>query len=147
MRQIRDLDVIVTDNELEAIILESNLVKKHRPRYNIILRDDKHYPFLKLTTDEAFPGWWSPAGCRRTGTPTSARSIPATAMRETLRLVRQLFPLRTCRIKIDGTLPRAVHPALHPPLQRAVHGQETARATRGRWRTWSGSSRARTTTS
>ena len=48
--QIRDLEYIVTTNELEALILESNLVKKHRPRYNIILRDDKHYPFLKLTT-------------------------------------------------------------------------------------------------
>src|SRR4026208_272397 len=53
--QIRDLDVIVTGNELEALILESTLVKRHRPRYNIILRDDKHYPFLQLTTDDAFP--------------------------------------------------------------------------------------------
>src|SRR5499425_2047258 len=53
--QIRDLDYIVTDNELEALILEPNLVKKHRPRYNIILRDDKHYPFLKLTTNEEYP--------------------------------------------------------------------------------------------
>ena len=47
---IRDLEYIVTANELEAMILESTLVKKHRPRYNIILRDDKHYPFLKPTT-------------------------------------------------------------------------------------------------
>ena len=53
--QIRDLEYIVTDNELEALMLEANLVRKHRPRYNIILRDDKHYPFLKLTTDE---GTW-----------------------------------------------------------------------------------------
>src|SRR5260370_23181925 len=55
VRQIRDLEFIVTDNELEALMLEANLVRKHRPRYNIILRDDKHYPFLKLTTDEEFP--------------------------------------------------------------------------------------------
>src|SRR5262249_47219470 len=53
--QISDLDYLVTTNELEALILESNLVKKHRPRYNIILRDDKHYPFLRLTTNEEFP--------------------------------------------------------------------------------------------
>ena len=53
--QIRDFEYIVTSNELEALILESNLVKKHRPRYNIILRDDKHYPFLKLTTNEEYP--------------------------------------------------------------------------------------------
>src|SRR2546428_229448 len=55
VRQIRDLEYIVTDNELEAMMLEANLVRKHRPRYNIILRDDKHYPFLKLTTIEDFP--------------------------------------------------------------------------------------------
>src|SRR5438045_6289307 len=55
VRQIADLEFIVTDNELEALMLEANLVRKHRPRYNIILRDDKHYPFLKLTTDEELP--------------------------------------------------------------------------------------------
>src|SRR5262245_18067390 len=55
VRQIQDLEYLVTDNELEALMLEANLVRKHRPRYNIILRDDKHYPFLKLTTDEEFP--------------------------------------------------------------------------------------------
>ena len=55
VQQIRDLEYIVTDNELEAMMLEANLVRKHRPRYNIILRDDKHYPFLKLTTNEEFP--------------------------------------------------------------------------------------------
>ena len=72
---------------------------------------------------------------------------PATAMRETLRLVRQLFPLRTCRIKIDGTLAAAVPPVLHPPLQRAVHGLGDARGLRARrCGTWSASSRARTTT-
>ena len=55
VRQIADLEYIVTDNELEAMMLEANLVRKHRPRYNIILRDDKHYPFLRLTTDEDVP--------------------------------------------------------------------------------------------
>src|ERR671912_2916813 len=55
VRQITDLEYIVTDNELEALMLEANLVRRHRPRYNIILRDDKHYPFLRLTTNEDFP--------------------------------------------------------------------------------------------
>ncbi len=50
IRHVTDLEYIVTDNELEALMLEANLVRKHRPRYNIILRDDKHYPFLRLTT-------------------------------------------------------------------------------------------------
>jgi excinuclease ABC subunit C len=112
--QIRDLDFIVTDNELEALILESNLVKKHRPRYNIILRDDKHYPFLKLTTNEDFPRLVVARRVQKDGALYFGPFYPATAMRETLRLVRQLFPLRTCRIKIDGTLER-------PCIQYYIH--------------------------
>ena len=124
--QIRDLDLIVTANELEAMILESNLVKKHRPRYNIILRDDKHYPFLKLTTSEPYPRLVVARRVQQDGDVYFGPFYPATAMRETLRLVRQLFPLRTCRIKIDGNLPR-------PCIQFFIHrcnapctGAETA---------------------
>jgi excinuclease ABC subunit C len=112
--QIRDLEYIVTTNELEALILESTLVKKHRPRYNIILRDDKHYPFLKLTTNEDFPRLVVARRVQQDGGAYFGPFYPATAMRETLRLVRQLFPLRTCRIKIDGKLPR-------PCLQYYIH--------------------------
>ena len=112
--QIRDVDYIVTGNELEALILESNLVKKHRPRYNIILRDDKHYPFLRLTANEDFPRLVVARRVQKDGAAYFGPFYPATAMRRTLRLVRQLFPLRTCRIKIDGTLPR-------PCLQYYIH--------------------------
>src|SRR6059036_1438755 len=114
VRQIADLDYVVTDNELEALILESNLVKKHRPRYNIILRDDKHYPFLRLTANEDFPRLVVARRVQKDGAAYFGPFYPATAMRQTLRLVRQLFPLRTCRIKIDGTLPR-------PCLQYYIH--------------------------
>ncbi len=114
VQQIRDLDYILTDNELEALILESNLVKKHRPRYNIILRDDKHYPFLKLTINEDFPRLVVARRVQKDGALYFGPFYPATAMRETLRLVRQLFPLRTCRIKIDGTLER-------PCIQYYIH--------------------------
>jgi excinuclease ABC subunit C len=112
--QVGDLEYIVTDNELEAFILESNLVKKHRPRYNIVLRDDKHYPFLKLTTNEDFPRLLVARRVQKDGAAYFGPFYPATAMRETLRLVRQLFPLRTCRIKIDGRLER-------PCLQYFIH--------------------------
>jgi excinuclease ABC subunit C len=111
---IRDVEYIVTDNELEALILESNLVKRHRPRYNIILRDDKHYPFLKLTTNEDFPRLVVARRVDKDGAAYFGPFYPATAMRETLRLVRQLFPLRTCRIKIDGSLAR-------PCIQYFIH--------------------------
>jgi excinuclease ABC subunit C len=106
VRHIHDLEYIVTDNELEALMLEANLVRKHRPRYNIILRDDKHYPFLKLTTNEEFPRLVVARRVANDGAQYYGPFYPATAMRETLRLVRQLFPLRTCAIKIDGRLER-----------------------------------------
>jgi len=114
VRQVRDLEYIVTDNELEALMLEANLVRKHRPRYNIILRDDKHYPFLKLTTNEPFPRLVVARRVQRDGAQYYGPFYPATAMRETLRLTRQLFPLRTCSITIDGSLER-------PCIQYAIH--------------------------
>src|SRR5215468_2816443 len=114
VRHVADLEYIVTDNELEALMLEANLVRKHRPRYNIILRDDKHYPFLKLTTDEEFPRLVVARRVQNDGATYYGPFYPATAMRETLRLTRQLFPLRTCSIEIDGTLPR-------PCIQYAIH--------------------------
>src|SRR5712664_3031961 len=114
VRQIADLEYIVTDNELEALMLEANLVRKHRPRYNIILRDDKHYPFLKLTTNEDFPRLLVARRVQNDGAQYYGPFYPATAMRETLRLTRQLFPLRTCSITIDGRLER-------PCIQYAIH--------------------------
>jgi excinuclease ABC subunit C len=114
VRQIADLDYVVTDNELEALMLEANLVRKHRPRYNIILRDDKHYPFLKLTTSEEFPRLLVARRVQNDGDTYYGPFYPATAMRETLRLTRQLFPLRTCAITIDGRLER-------PCIQYAIH--------------------------
>src|SRR3989440_6465176 len=114
VRHTRDLEYIVTDNELEALMLEANLVRKHRPRYNIILRDDKHYPFLKLTTNEDFPRLLVARRVQNDGATYYGPFYPATAMRETLRLTRQLFPLRTCSITIDGRLER-------PCIQYAIH--------------------------
>jgi excinuclease ABC subunit C len=114
VRHIADLEYLVTDNELEALMLEANLIRKHRPRYNIILRDDKHYPFLKLTVQEDFPRLLVARRVQADGAEYYGPFYPATAMRETLRLVRQLFPLRTCAIKIDGTRER-------PCVQYYIH--------------------------
>jgi len=114
VRQIADLEYLVTDNELEALMLEANFVRKHRPRYNIILRDDKHYPFLRLTTNEEFPRLLVARKVQNDGAVYFGPFYPATAMRETLRLTRQLFPLRTCSIEIDGRLER-------PCIQYAIH--------------------------
>jgi excinuclease ABC subunit C len=95
---IADMEWIVTDSELEALILECNLIKKHRPKYNIRLRDDKHYPYLQLTTSEPFPRLLITRrvqqgdGNRYFGPFTNSHAVY-----ETMRLVYRLFPLVTCR--------------------------------------------------
>ena len=95
---IRDMDWVVTDTELEALILECNLIKRHQPRYNVRLRDDKHYPYLMLTTAEPFPRLMITRrvkqgdGNRYFGPFTNSHAVG-----ETLRLVYRIFPLVTCR--------------------------------------------------
>lgn len=97
---ISDLEYIVTPTELDALILESNLIKEHRPRYNVCLKDDKQYPFIKITVKEDFPRIFLTRrklqdGARYFGPYTSARSV-----RETLRLINQIFKIRPCKKKI-----------------------------------------------
>lgn len=103
---ISDFDFIITDTELESLILESNLIKKHHPRFNIVLRDDKHYPFLKLTINEDFPRLVVTRKIAGDKAQYFGPYFPSTALRNTLRVIKQLFPLRACRIKINGTSER-----------------------------------------
>ena len=78
MREAVDVDYIVVDNEREALALENNLIKQRKPRFNILLRDDKTYPYIKLTTRARYPKVSSPASSARTARSTSAPSSPAT---------------------------------------------------------------------
>ena len=98
VRNIVDMEWMVTDTELEALILECNLIKQHKPKYNIRLRDDKHYPYLQLTTAEPFPRLLITRrvkqndGNRYFGPFTSSHAVY-----ETMNLVYRVFPLVTCR--------------------------------------------------
>lgn len=93
---IEDLETIITANELEALILECNLIKKHHPKYNIMLRDDKTYPYLKLTLNEDYPRLITTRRVVKDGSRYFGPYTSGTAMKETLNLLRRLFPLRTC---------------------------------------------------
>lgn len=100
--RIADFDIIVTDNELEALILESTLIKEHKPRYNISLRDDKGYPFIKVTLNEEWPRVIKVRrveddGARYFGPYSSAGSV-----NRTLELLKKTFPYRSCDEPIDG---------------------------------------------
>lgn len=105
--EIADLETIVTRSELEALILESNLIKRHRPRFNIVLRDDKQYPYLRLPIKDAFPRLSIVRRVQKDGALYYGPYTPAGALRETLKVIRKAFPLATCEIEIDGTADRA----------------------------------------
>lgn len=94
---IEDFETIITNNELEALILECNLIKKHYPKYNIMLRDDKTYPYLKITLNEQFPRIVISRRVIKDGSRYFGPYTSSTALKETLKLLRKLFPLRTCK--------------------------------------------------
>lgn len=105
--QVTDLETMVTRSELEALILESNLVKRHRPRFNVVLRDDKQYPYLRLPIKEDFPRLTIVRRVLKDGALYYGPYTPAGALRETLKVIKKVFPLATCTIDIDGKAERA----------------------------------------
>ncbi|MBQ4211987.1 MAG: excinuclease ABC subunit UvrC [Selenomonas sp.] len=94
---IADFEIIMTASEVEALILECNLIKKHRPRYNISLKDDKSYPYVKVTLQEDFPRVFITRRILKDGARYFGPYTNATAVHESLKLLRRLFPLRTCK--------------------------------------------------
>ena len=95
--KIAEIETIVTSSEVEALILECNLIKKYRPRYNISLKDDKTYPYLKVTMQEDFPRLYMTRRLQRDGAKYYGPYADAGAMHATVKLLRTMFPLRTCR--------------------------------------------------
>jgi excinuclease ABC subunit C len=115
--EIADLEYIVTDNEVEALILESTLVKKHQPRYNILLKDDKSFPYLKLTICEPYPRIFITRRIRKDGSLYFGPFLPSSYARRTLKLVNKYFKLRTCNLEIDGMMSR---PCLDYQMKRCL---------------------------
>jgi len=116
VQRIADFEFIVVDNEVEALVLESNLIKKHKPHYNILLKDDKQYPHLKMT-HEPFPKVVITRKILRDGASYYGPFLPPSLARKTLDLINRTFQLRTCDIEIDGKLPR---PCLEYHLKRCL---------------------------
>jgi excinuclease ABC subunit C len=116
VRHITDFEFIVVDSEVEALVLEANLIKKHKPRFNVMLKDDKTYPHLKLT-NEPFPKVVITRKIVRDGSHYYGPFLPASLARSTLNLINRAFQLRTCEIEINGKLPR---PCLEYHLKRCL---------------------------
>jgi excinuclease ABC subunit C len=115
--EIADLDLVVTDSEMEALALENNLIKRHKPRFNVLLRDDKNHPYLKLTLAEEYPRLHvvrRPAEDRNVyGGPY----IPASLSRKTAAVVHRVFGVRSCKETLNGRRPR---PCLQYQIGRCI---------------------------
>src|SRR5262245_18840116 len=115
--EIARLEVIVTDSVVEAQALENNLIKQRSPKYNILLRDDKNYPFLQLTTNEAFPRVLVARRVERDGSFYAGPFMPARFARRTMPLTHRLFGIRSCNEVITGKRDR---PCLEYDIKRCI---------------------------
>ena len=111
------LEVIVTDSVVEALALENNLIKQRAPRYNILLRDDKNYPYLQLTTTEAFPRVVVARSVERDGNVYAGPFLPAKFARRTMNLTHKVFGIRSCNEVITGNRHR---PCLEYDIKRCL---------------------------
>ena len=112
--EIADLDLLVTDTEMEALALENNFIKRHQPRYNVLLRDDKNHPWLKLTLEEEYPRLHVVRRVMNDGNAYGGPYIPAKLGRQTASLTHRIFGIRSCKETLNGRRPR-------PCLQYQIH--------------------------
>ncbi len=128
LRAHREIETIVTHTELEALLLENTLIKKHRPRYNVCLRDDKTYPYIKITTAEPWPRALVTRRVQEDGHSYFGPFWGGLA-RRIMRMVTRHFQIRTCTLEIDGKLPRpCLYYDLHACLGPCVAGLTTREA-------------------
>ncbi len=112
-----DLEYVVTDSESEALLLENNWIKAKRPRYNVLLKDDKTYPYLKLTMREEFPRIAFTRRISNDGAEYFGPFLPGGLARKAIKLVQKLFRVRVCRIEVDGSWQR---PCLYYDTHRCL---------------------------
>ena len=101
MKVVNDFSFIVTANELEALVLEGNLIKQYKPRFNIVLRDDKNYPYIKLTIQDEWPFLEVVRRIEKDGSLYFGPYVPAGTMWELLAFIRRNFQIRDCRFSLD----------------------------------------------
>jgi excinuclease ABC subunit C len=123
------IDTVVTTTESEALVLENAFIKRHRPKYNVVLRDDKTYPYIKVTTGEAWPRAYVTRRVQKDGHSYFGPYVPGRTCRGAMRMIQRMFQIRTCRIEIDGKLPRpCLYYDMHACLGPCVAGLTTKEA-------------------
>lgn len=118
VRKIKDLDYIVTDNEVEALILECNLIKEYRPKYNVLLRDDKNYQYIKIT-NEMFPRLVTTRKVEKDGSRYFGPYVSGYSVKQTVELLKSLFMLRTCKKKFPDQLGKG-RPCLNFHIEKCL---------------------------
>ncbi|PBF33989.1 excinuclease ABC subunit C [Clostridioides difficile] len=113
VKNIYKFEYIITDSELEALILECNLIKRYRPKYNVVLRDDKTYPYIKVTTNEDYPRILKVRRVLKDKAKYFGPYTNITAVNDTLELISSTYPIRSCKIDIDKAIKNKTRPCLN----------------------------------
>lgn len=119
VKNIAEFEYIVTDSEMEALILECNLIKKYSPKYNILLKDDKFYPFIKITVNDDYPRVFVTRRFAKDGSKYFGPYTNGSAVYETLDLIYKIFPLRNCKLVIKENGER-VRPCLNYHIKKCL---------------------------
>ena len=120
VKHIAEFEYIVTDSEMEALILECNLIKKYKPKYNVLLRDDKTYPYIKVTTNEDFPRVLKVRKVIKDKAKYFGPYTNTTAVNDTLDIIKNIYPIRTCNIDIERAIKTNMRPCLNLHIKRCV---------------------------
>lgn len=117
---IDEFEYIVTDSEMEALILENNLIKEYKPQYNILLRDDKTYPYIKVTLNEYFPRVLKVRKVEKDKAKYFGPYTNAFIVNETLEVIKEIYPIRTCTRDIKRSIEKKERPCLNLYIKKCV---------------------------
>lgn len=120
VKNINKFEYIITDSELEALILECNLIKQYRPKYNVLLRDDKTYPYIKVTINEDYPRVLKVRRVLKDKAKYFGPYTNISAVNDTLDIMRNTYPIRTCNIDIEKAIKNKVRPCLNKHIKKCV---------------------------
>lgn len=120
VKNIYKFEYIITDSELEALILECSLIKQYRPKYNVLLRDDKTYPYIKVTVNEEYPRILKVRQVIKDKSKYFGPYTNITAVNDTLEIIRNTYPIRTCNIDIEKAIKNNMRPCLNKHIKKCV---------------------------
>ena len=120
VENIASFEYIITDSELEALILECNLIKQYRPKYNVLLRDDKTYPYIKVTVNEDYPRVMKVRRVLKDNAKYFGPYTNVGAVNDTLEIIHNIYPIRNCNIDIPKAIKNNARPCLNYHIKKCI---------------------------